>query len=356
VRTTKALATVFVVATSCTLALAKPNLTVAERTVQRLTTRYDAPGAQFAAAVNGEIVDRAGFGYSDVAKKTKVTAEQLFGLESCSKPITAMVAMKMIERGAFSLATHPFVYLGISTNPNEKRFASMTVRELMDHSSGLEDNIAVRTSDPMDVAKAAAATTLKFTPGQSQVYSNLGFNVLGARVEKAAGTTYQDAVKRYVFDPAGVTDAVALDGSSEIPNHATQYGPTGKVVVNLLTPAVTPAGGWVMSASDAVKILVAFDAGKIVDATSKAAMLAPPVPPLKLRSNGAGYGLGWDVVYHDPKNGGYTYGKNGGGNGAFTWMEHDSAGADFAVFYNGGTNGQGAQWSDMKPIERALAR
>ncbi len=149
--------------------------------------------------------------------------------------------------------------------------------------------------------------------------------------------------------------AAAADLGAPIAGAVKQYGKSNTPATNTIPLAGTPAGGWVMSATDVVNVLVAFDAGKIISAKSRAAMFGPLPSPLKPRSNGAYYGGGWDVVYHDPS-GRLVYGKNGGTTGAYSWMEHDANGADFAELFNGGTSGQDAQWTTAKPIEKALSK
>jgi CubicO group peptidase (beta-lactamase class C family) len=351
------LATTLAVATICTsAALAKKPLSGgsgADSVVARLQKQYDVPGAQFAAAVNGSIDDTKSFGDADVSAKEPVTNASLFALASGSKPFTAMAIFKLIDGGKLTLATKAFPLLKLTGT--DKRFATITIAQLLNHSSGLNGNIKVSTTDPMDIAKQAVKSKLLFTPGQKQVYSNTGFNVLGAVIEKASGEDYHDFVRANVFAPAGVTDEAALDLAKPIAGEVKQYDKSGKPATNTIALAATPAGGWVMSATDVVKVLVAFDAGKIVSSQARAAMLGPLPKPLKPRSNGAYYGYGWDVVYHD-SSGRVVYGKNGGTTGAYTWMEHDASGADFAMTYNGGKSGQDAQWATSKPIETALAR
>jgi CubicO group peptidase (beta-lactamase class C family) len=225
----------------------------------------------------------------------------------------------------------------------------------LNHSSGLKNDVRVLSSGPLDVAKAALATKLLFTPGRKQVYSNTAFNVLGAVIEKASGEDYRSYVRRNVFAPAGVTDAAALDLAKPVPNQVEQYDRSERAAVNTIPLSGTPAGGWVMSATDVVKILIAFDAGKIVSAQGREAMFGPLPKRLKPRPNGAYYGGGWDVVYHD-RAGRLVYGKNGGITGGYSWMEHDAGGAVFAELFNGGKSGGDAQWTNAKPIENALAK
>ncbi|MDQ6941807.1 MAG: hypothetical protein M3169_04730 [Candidatus Eremiobacteraeota bacterium] len=90
--------------------------------------------------------------------------------------------------------------------------------------------------------------------------------------------------------------------------------------MNKIGKGGTPAGGWVLSPADMVRVLVAYDAGVY-------------------RLNG------------DPN--AVFYGKNGGITGSSTWVEHLPDGIVFAAFYNGG-NGRGAHRAGLVTLEHAL--
>ncbi len=336
-------------------ALADPNLAAANAAMAAVVQRAKAPGAGFAVGDGGRIIEATGFGYADIAARTPVGPETMFALASCSKPITAMAIMKLVDDGKITLETRAFAFLDLP-NLADPRSAGITIENLLNHSSGLPHDVLANTDDPMNTARAAAQARLAFAPGMQQAYSNAGFNVLGAIVEKASGQRYMDFVEATVFRPAGVTRFGALESASVIPGQAVRYAKNGRPVVNKRSEGGTPAGGWILSPSDMVRILMAYDAGKIVSPASRAAMLAPPVAPLRPRANGSAFGLGWDVVLRaggDPN--AVLYGKNGGIQGSSTWIEHRPDGVDFAAFYNGG-NGSGAHRPDLAAVERSLDR
>lgn len=320
--------------------------------LQAATKKAKVVSLQFAAAHNGVLVHTYVTGHADVASGTAATDKTIFGIESCSKSITAMAAMKLIDAGKFSLTTNVFDYLALG-KPKASEVSKITVVELLNHSAGLPDEI--KDTDPSDVMSKAKAvlglSKLLFTPGQDQKYSNVGFAVLGAMVEKASGKKYQQYAEDEVFKPAGITDEQYEDGSKAYPGQATRYSASGKPLKNSITPDGTAGGGWIISASDGAKLLAAYDAGKIVSKASHDRMLAPPVAPLKPRSDGSAFGLGWDVVQR--KNGQVMYAKNGGGNGAHAWLEHDYAGNDFAVFSSGGS-GTAAHAPGLAATQAAL--
>jgi CubicO group peptidase (beta-lactamase class C family) len=334
-------------------AVADPNLPAARAAMAGIVAKAKAPGAGLAVAHGGRLVDVQSFGFADVAARTPVGPDTMFALASCSKPLTAMAVMKLVDDGAITLETPAFAFLGIRTDA-DPRSGRITVKELLNHSSGLTHDVPAKTDDPMNTARAAARATLLFAPGTQQAYSNAGFNVLGAVIEKASGQRYAAFVQNAVFRPAGVVRSGVLESRAAIPGQAVRYDKNGRVVVNRIAEGGTPAGGWVLSPADMVRVLTAYDAGKIVSPASRAAMLAPPEPPLKPRANGAAFGLGWDVVYRvngDPN--AVFYGKNGGINGSSTWIEHRPDGIDFAAFYNGG-NGSGAHRPGLAALEKAL--
>jgi N-acyl-D-amino-acid deacylase len=67
--------------------------------MQAVVRKAGAPGAAFAVASRGRLVDVKGFGYADVAARTPVDPDTMFALASCSKPITAMAIMRLVDEG-----------------------------------------------------------------------------------------------------------------------------------------------------------------------------------------------------------------------------------------------------------------
>jgi CubicO group peptidase (beta-lactamase class C family) len=334
-------------------ATAKPDIGAANAALATVMKKAKSPGAGFAVGDGGRVVDAKGFGKADLATGTSVGPDTMFALASCSKPITAMAVMKLVDEHKVTLDTRAFEFLGIE-HTSDPRAARITVKDLLNHSSGLPHDVNASTDDPMNTARAAARAKLKFAPGTQQAYSNAGFNVAGAVIEKASGQKYIDFVRENVFEPAGVTRFAALEQSGAVRGQAVRYSPNRTVIVNKRVEGGTPAGGWILAPADYVKILIAYDAGKIVSPASRAAMLAPPVAPLQPRSNGSAFGLGWDVVSRTAKDPDTVfYGKNGGIAGAHTWVEHRPDGIVYAAFYNGGS-GIGAHPSGLKAVEKAL--
>lgn len=314
--------------------------------------RHDrAPGLQFAVARDGRVVDVHAVGYADLGARAPVTNGNVFALASCSKPFTAMAIMQLVDARKLTLSTPAFGYLGLRP-AHAPRIAEITIQELLNHSSGLPRQITDESADPLAVARRAAAVNrLLFAPGTDVAYSNAAYDVLGAVVERASGQDYQSYVTEHVFAPAGVTDAGYL-GNTVVPNIALGYA-RGRVVPNTRRGSQTPAGGWVMSATDAVRILSAYDAGRIVSPAARRAMLTPQNVGLGPSGAGAYFGLGWDRV--GTENGGAFYAKNGDIPGYGAWFEHRPDGTVFAVLRNS-AGGTSTHPQGLTAVEAALDR
>jgi CubicO group peptidase (beta-lactamase class C family) len=117
----------------------------------------------------------------------RCTEETIFDLASLTKVIAAApIAMRAIASGALSLDTRVADRLSAWRGANRER---VTVRHLLDHSSGLPAHVRLweRGSGRAAFESALAATPLEREPGTCAVYSDLGFMLLGFLLEHAAG-------------------------------------------------------------------------------------------------------------------------------------------------------------------------
>jgi CubicO group peptidase (beta-lactamase class C family) len=173
------------------------------------------PGLAFGIVVDGKLVHAAGFGYTDVAKKTATTPQSLFRIASMSKSVTTMAILKLRDEGKLRLDDPVYLYI-----PEMKKLPYLTsdsplitVRNLMTHSAGFpEDNPwGDRQLDdsPADLIKLIdGGLSLANVPGVTYEYSNLGFAMLGAIITKLSGKPYQQYIDEAIFKPLGMTHTV----------------------------------------------------------------------------------------------------------------------------------------------------
>lgn len=182
-----------------------------------------------------------------------------FRIASISKLLTSLTVMRLVEQGLIQLDV-PFVdQYSNDDAPLDSRFARITVRSLLTHSSGLNglrDAFFEGTvNDWHEVVELAYDREMLFEPGTDFAYSNANFVLLGALVEQAAGVPYEQAVHEFVLDPLGIDRAELVDTADQPeldPNYAVKPG-------RLYMEALGPAGAWVMTATDGARLMAAFD-------------------------------------------------------------------------------------------------
>ena len=158
-------------------------------------------------------------GYADVKAGRPVTADTVFPIASMSKTFTAALVLSLVDDGKLSLDAKvapllPGVRLG---SAGKSIPAAITVRMLLDHTSGLADFFFGKGIDKALMAARGATWTaqraLTFVgtplskPGRSWHYSNTNYLLLGLLAERVGGAPFAEQVRERLFTPAGLEDA-----------------------------------------------------------------------------------------------------------------------------------------------------
>jgi CubicO group peptidase (beta-lactamase class C family) len=159
-------------------------------------------GGTVLAGRGGDITYCAGFGLADRDAGTAATCDTVYDVMSITKQFTAAAVLKLEMMGKLRvsdpLGTH------LAAVPADKR--GITLHHLLTHTSGLVEG----TGDDYDVISredmlaGALASRLLSDPGEEFHYSNLGYSVLAAVVEKASGLGYERFLARHLLLPAGM--------------------------------------------------------------------------------------------------------------------------------------------------------
>ncbi|MBI4421295.1 MAG: beta-lactamase family protein, partial [Gemmatimonadetes bacterium] len=206
------------------------------------------------------------------------TAETRFNLGSINKAFTATAIRQLAAQGRLSLDDTLLEVLPDYPNPDVAR--RITIRQLLDHSSGIGGNIFAAPAGKTRAALRAngdfiplfAGEPLQFPPGSRRAYSNAGYVVLGSLIERLSGTSYYAYVRTHIFEPAGMTqtDSYAID--SLPPNTALGYtrggpGAAGTEPLRrnreLMPGRGNAAGGGYSTAADLLRFLTAAAEGRI---------------------------------------------------------------------------------------------
>ena len=207
-----------------------------------------------------------------------------FRIASMSKLLTSLTVMKLVEQGLIQLDV-PFVQqYTAAEGPNDSRFARITPRHLLGHISGINglrgSFFRANVADWHEAVEVAYDRDMLSEPGTTFFYSNANFVLLGALIEQASGLPYEQAVHQLVLDPLGLTTAEMVD-TEEQPQGDPGYSVTAG---RLYMEALGPAGGWVMTATDAAQLMSAFD---------------PTIAPLVLNTDTINQMRTWNGVQSD---------------------------------------------------------
>lgn len=191
-----------------------------QRRIAAILSSAGVPGAGVA-IVDGRGARVFGVGIADPATGRPVTPETLFRVGSVTKSVTALAVLRLAEEGRVSLDGSVRALLpGVAfENPWEAE-RPLRVEHLLEHTAGWEFLRYVEEWEdaeaPRPLAEILARTPgsrrCRYPPGTYAGYSNEGYLVAGRLIEQIAGLPFDDAVRRLVLEPLGMTDtAFQLD-------------------------------------------------------------------------------------------------------------------------------------------------
>ena len=262
-------------------------------------------------ARNGKVLLQKAWGRANREAGTANTPDTQFRLGSMNKMFTAIATLQLVEAGKLALNEPIGKYL--PDYPNKDVASKVTVRHLLTHTGGTGDIFGpeftknrLTLREHGDYVKLYGARGLTHEPGAEQRYSNYGFVLLGALIEKVSGMPYYDYVRTKVFQPAGMTSTDSLPETEKVMNRAIGYMKSGSSWApntDTLPWRGTAAGGGYSTVGDLFRFAQALESGKLI---SKA-MLAEAT---KAQTEGYGYGFGIDGEGELR-----SYGHNGGAPG-----------------------------------------
>ena len=183
------------------------NSATAKRTINKIEAYLDTiEKAGFMGTVlvelNGEKVISSGYGYSDLNKKIKNNPNTLFDIGSITKQFTAAAILKLEMQG--KLTTSDKISIYYKSVPKDK--VEITIHDLLRHQSGLPSNVG---GDYDKITESAFIDSvlnalLKFEPGKSFSYSNIGYSLLAIIIEKVSGLSYEQYLYANLWKPAGM--------------------------------------------------------------------------------------------------------------------------------------------------------
>ncbi|MBN1288416.1 MAG: beta-lactamase family protein [Actinobacteria bacterium] len=259
----------------------------------------------------GEIVYSEGFGMADRENSIPATPETVFNVGSVSKTFCATAVMLLVDDGKVELDACAVQYLP-AFEMADPRYKDITVRMLLDHSSGLPgttcaNNFGYEYNSEVyeEVLANLAGSHLKAAPGQAAPYCNDGFTLAEMLVAEVSGMEYMDFLTERVFKPLSLERTGLSVGMREGDDMAACYqvDPPAKMPPEVLS--IIGAGGLSSTAEDLVRFADSFSVGgkQVLSEESIAEMTKSQPSKLAkaaVESVGinpeASWGLGLDIV------------------------------------------------------------
>lgn len=326
--------------------IAVPEMTVCEAEFQNFISTYDIPGMTIAMAINGKLSYARAFGKADAGLSEDMQPYNMFRIASLSKPITSIGIMKMMEDGLLSLDDKVFGVGGLlenhwafsNANITDNRVYDITVQMLLEHTGGWDSSINCNPNPtapypwffsgchpidiPLRVTQEFGQTNpvkeehliqyilekpLNYNPGTTYAYSNMGYLILSEIIEEISGMGYEAWVQQEILHPLGIYDMYIGENLLEDKREREgEYVGEGFNTLDLygsgnLVPwayggasvnAMDGHGGWIATARDLVRLLVAVDGFATSPDILSSASIATMTTPSAANAN---YAKGWAV-------------------------------------------------------------
>ncbi len=251
------------------------------------------------AIVQGDDVEFAK-GYGDAAPGVPVTPQTQFYIGSVTKSFTALAVMQLVQEGKLELDAPVTRYLPWFEVAEPEAAAKITVRHLLNHTSGLSEtgdpNASAYTSGLEEQARLLVNVRPAAAAGTKYQYYNQNYRVLGLVIEQVSGQSYGDYLEMRVFHPLGMRDTVAdpFQASRLAQGYSRVFGfPLSQQ--QRFVPGALPSGYLISTAEDLGRYLLAqlnnrqSNGQQMLAPQLLAAMRTPP-PGI-----GSDYGMGWLV-------------------------------------------------------------
>lgn len=310
--------------------------------IQAFVDSGDLAGAVTVVGRKGGVIHNEAVGALNLESKEPMPKDAIFRIASMTKPITAIGVMILVDEGKIAIddlvEKHLPEFRGQMLVAARIKDATMldrpikdalilakpsrpiTLRDLLTHTSGLPgdfppgmaDIYTKRNRTLAEVIPAVSQRPLNFEPGSRWAYCNAGIDVLGRVIEVASGMSYEDFLKKRIFDPLDMNDTMFYPTQNLMGRAAPTYDKKdGKLVVApnslLATPPGAkypiPAGGLYSTGADLAKLyrmmLNRGTLGKTQILSEKSVAEMTKVhtgDKIAGFTPSMGYGLGWAVV------------------------------------------------------------
>ncbi len=204
-----------------------PGANDTSQVLEAIRKKHNLPALAIVATENGKICERGAVGVRKLGDATPVTTNDVFHIGSCTKSMTATLAGMLVDEGKLRWDTTIVEVFPELKGKMDAQYEAVTLLQLLQHRGG------VPTAPPPDAWRRAwkeqgtvqeqrrafiesvLSTPPKAAPGTKMIYSNQGYTIVGAMMEKVTGKPWETLIAERLFKPLGMTTA--------------GFGPPGKI-------------------------------------------------------------------------------------------------------------------------------
>jgi D-alanyl-D-alanine carboxypeptidase len=275
-----------------------------------------APSVSIALVQNGKVSYAQAYGDARLTPARAATRSTRYAIDSVSKEFTAAAVLLLVEKGKLSLDDTAGKWF-----PDLGEASKVSVRQLLTHTSGLrdywpQDFVPPEMLHPTSIDAILsewARRPLDFAPGTDWQYSNTGYVLAGAIVEKVAGEPLVEFLRQRIFAPLHMEHVTEDDTHPLSSPDAAAYTRQG---LGPARPAQKEGAGWLFGASELAMTpgdLALWDISLIDRSLLAPASYQAQLDPVALASGARkDYGLGLDI---ETVQGRRRIGHDGSGSG-----------------------------------------
>jgi len=278
--------------------------------VARMMRAGNVSGLGVAILNNRKVAYLKAYGYRNTVTREPLTVDSIMTAASFTKSTLAYAVMQMVEDGTLSLDAPVQSYLakplpqyqGYDELANDERYKKITLRMLLDHTTGF-DNLR----RPRDTGKVL----IRFEPGSRYAYSGEGIRLLQLVVEEVTHRTLEDVMRRRIYRPLDMRRTSMTWQPEYEADHALPHDTQNQPMMLRKRLTADAAGSMQTSIADFSRLIEAVMQGKRLKRETRNEMFRPQVeifsrhqfPTMDPETTDANrairlsYGLGWGLFF-----------------------------------------------------------
>ena len=301
------------VSTACVLTVTAAPSTPADaaQSLEVIRKKHDLPALAVVVVKDGRICDRAAVGVRKWGESTPVTTNDIFHIGSCTKSMTATLTAMLIEDGRLRWDTTIADVFPELKGKMDKQYETVTIEQLLTHRGGVPgtppaaawkrawEQKDTPTEQRREFIEAVLRPPPEAAPGTKKIYSNQGYAIIGAMLERLTGTPWETLITERLFKPLHM-DSAGFGPPGKTGAVDQPWGHTRKLLVTVPLqednpPAIAPGGRVHCSLDDLARFTMFHMQCGRQDGLLKPNTLNRLHTPLA----GGDYACGWVVVKRD---------------------------------------------------------